>query len=206
MEGNTDACVKGYLLLSSSLLFPLVKYIFSSNVLCARFMLEAFSSELENIRVLLSLEGRLPDPGQLCALLHPPPALPAHILLLYRTADSKIQRGISQQIISIWNQRKCHAAWQQKIAPLAQAPVLPSISLIWQDHRLQPHLKPLSAFPSCRVDIHLLSPQLCCMVHQLHAKTSLGNIQERRSHQQQSTNFMSGSVSVIWDKTALPPA
>lgn len=141
MEGNTDACVKGYLLLSSSLLFPLVKYIF----LPMHFVLDScwrlFHQSWKKSGCCFPWRAMCQSLGSSVhssiLLLPAQPTSCSFTELL--TAKSKGYFTTDYKYLKPEQMSCCLTA---KDSPLAQAPVLPSISLIWQDHRLQPHLKP----------------------------------------------------------------
>lgn len=95
--------LKAYLLLSSSLLFPLVKYIFLQTYFVLVSYWRLFHQSLKKSGCCFptravcqtlwqALGSSVEWQQRIKVLLNPPPARPSHIPRLYRAAHSKIQR------------------------------------------------------------------------------------------------------------------
>lgn len=128
--------------------FPSTWTYFTSSVHCVCFLLRAFPAEFLKSRALLfwegipwvcsagrAAEGRMNEPAHLLLPAQPQTHCAAELL----TVKSKGYFTTDYKDLKPEQMSGCLTA---KYSPLAQPPVLPSIFLIWQDRRLQPHLIP----------------------------------------------------------------
>lgn len=120
--------LKGCLLLSSSLLFPLLKYIFLQTYFVLVSCWRLYHQNLKKSGCSLSTRavcqtlwqvlGSSVEWQQRVKVLTPPSSCcsPIPHPMPLQSCWQQNPKGVSLQIISIWNQSKCQAAWQQTIA------------------------------------------------------------------------------------------